>query len=188
MPQSLTPHWPGCRRTCRPCRSWRPAWPPRPRTCRPAPAAPRCHWTRRCSGSGSWCQCVLSSLPPRCPPGSIFFVARISSERPSTALGWHSCLCLLLLRTSLRHAGAVMPSPLQPIKCRGYKNVFFSNSYLHISQNVYLRCTFVVCNFLNISFSYQSKTAFYCSCLAFHDYHLWFVGKPLNIFCWSSNF
>ena len=83
----LTPYWPGCRRTCRPCRSWRPSWPRPPRTSRPAPDDPGCHWTRRCSGSGSWF--LLSSLlSPRCPPGSQFFVGEISALVRGPPLHW----------------------------------------------------------------------------------------------------
>ena len=79
-----------------------------------------------------------SLLSPRCPPGSQFFVGEMgSSERPSTALGWHSCLCPPLLRTSLRHA--VMPSSHQPIICRGYnKQCLLLNTLYCTIENVYL--------------------------------------------------
>ena len=64
---------------------------------------------------------VFSRVSAMSPRFTILCWSQISSERPSTALGWHSCLCPPLLRTSLRHAVMPSHSSHQPIKCRGYK-------------------------------------------------------------------
>ena len=122
---SLLLVWPGCRRTCRPCRSWRPAWHRQRHTCRPHPAPP-CHCSRRDSGSGSCSWPEESSELSYVSIPCCWDWTQISSESPSFQCDWAgtaasvSCYCVHRSVTP----GAVMPSPLQwqPIRCRGYKN------------------------------------------------------------------